>query len=299
MSGAAADRLAIDYYRPDPRLAPYVSGYHCYRLRLAPGERHADLFFPGWTNLRFSLAAEPWGVRLGRRDFAPVPRAALFGPTSHAGYVEAGSGALVGAGLTPLGWARLFGRDASAFADRIEPLDRLLGDDAGALAGRLEAGETPSAVFDAFFAARLAARAPEPPELARLLAAIADPDIASVGALRAAVGLPPRTLNRISRSGLGFTPKLLLRRARFMRALIAALGLERGRWAEAIVPAGYFDQSHFLRDCRLFLGMPLGRFAALPKPLAERSLRLRDFALGAPVQALHRLSEAPPAAGQL
>lgn len=53
--------------------------------------------------------------------------------------------------------------------------------------------------------------------------------------------------------------------------------------------AGYYDHSHFLRDCRLFLGMPLRDFARLPKPMAEISMRLRAQVLGAPTQALHRI----------
>ncbi|MBV9929470.1 MAG: AraC family transcriptional regulator [Alphaproteobacteria bacterium] len=287
MADAGTDRLTIDYVQPDPRLTPYVSGYHRYALRLDPGERHGDVFFPGWINLRFSLEAEPWQVRLGRRAF-PVPEAALFGPSRHAGYVDAGRGTLLGAGLTPLGWARLFGGDVSLHADRIAPLDRLLGPDTETLAARLGAGEPFADVLDSYFLARLAATPTEPPEVAALFSALGGVAADSVIDLGRLIGTSPRTLNRVSRTAFGFTPKVLLRRARFMRALLAALAVERGGWAEAIAAAGYYDHSHFLRDCRLFLDMPLGEFAALPKPLAERSLRLRAAALGAPAQALHR-----------
>jgi AraC-like DNA-binding protein len=290
----SGDRLAIEYERPDPRLAPYVSGYHRYTLRLGAGERIKDVVFPGWANLRFSAQAEPWQVRLGRRTFAPVPEAALFGPSSHAGYVEAGSGTLIGAGITPVGWARLFGEEASAFADRVARLERLIGPDAARLAFELGGGAAPAAVLDAFFLARLEQAPAEPPEVAVLLAALGDTRIDTVTALAERLGASLRTVRVLSRSAFGFTPKLLLRRARFMRALTAALPLGRGRWSEALGPAGYYDQSHFLKDCRLFLGCSLGAFAAYPKPLAELSIRVRDEALGAPVQALHRQGEMPP-----
>lgn len=293
MNRGDEDRLTIEYQRPDPRLSPYISGYHRYTLRLGAGERIRDVFFPGWANVRFSVDAEPWQVRLGRRSFVQVPDAALFGPSSHAGYVESGSGMLVGAGITPLGWARLFRDDASAFADRVTPLERVMGPDAARLAAELGSGGAPAAIFDAFFLGRLAQAQPEAPQVAALFAALGDAGIETVSALGERLGVSLRTVSRVSRSAFGFTPKLLLRRARFMRALTAALTLGRGRWSEALGPAGYYDQSHFLKDCRLFLGCSLGAFAAYPKPLAELSIRLRDQALGAPVQALHRGGEMP------
>ncbi|HEY0312958.1 MAG TPA: helix-turn-helix domain-containing protein [Allosphingosinicella sp.] len=279
--------MAIEHERPDPKLAPYVSGYHRYTIRIDAGERITDVLFPGWANLRFSVQADPWQVRLGRRTFSPVPEAALFGPSSHAGYVEAGSGTLIGAGITPIGWARLFAEEASAFADRVVPLERLIGPNAERLAFELGGGAAPAAVFDAFFLARLEQAPAEPPEVAALLAALGDTRIDTVTALAERLGVPLRSVSRVSRSAFGFTPKRLLRRARFMRALLAALALGRGRWSEALGPAGYYDQSHLLKDCRLFLGCSLGAFAAYPKPLAELSIKLRD-------QALHPGAEIPP-----
>jgi AraC-like DNA-binding protein len=269
------DRLTVEYERPDPRLSSYVSGYHRTTLRLGSGERIKDVFFPGWANVRFSVGAEPWQVRLGRRTFAPAPDAALFGPSSHAGYVEAGSGTLVGADMTPVGWARLFGEDASGFADRVVPLDRLIGPDAMRLAAELAGGGAPKPIFDAFFLARLERAPAEPPDVAALLAALDDTGIDTVTALAERLGASLRTLSRVSRCAFGFTPKLLLRRARFMRALTAALAVGRGRWSEALGPAGYYDQSHFLKDCRLFLGCSLGAFEAYPKPLADLSVEAR------------------------
>jgi hypothetical protein len=287
--GARADeRFAMRYWRPDAKLAPYVSGYHLYSIRLEPGERVDDVFFPAWINIRFTLDADPWRVRFGRRLFDPVPSAALFGPTSHAGYSNGGSGILIGAGITPAGWARLFARNASLLADRVVPLEQLLGADALRLRARLDAGASPAETFDHWLLDRLDGSVPEAPEVGTLFAALGDSAVDTVAALEERLGVAGRALNRLSRVSFGFTPKLLLRRARFMRALMGAVALGRGRWSEAIGPAGYYDQSHFLRDCRLFLDMPLGEFVGRRKPLAELSMKLRTERLGAPAQALHR-----------
>ena len=141
--------IAVEFWLPDPALRRYVSGYHRYVLqRDAGAEPFRDVFFPSWANIRFSLNAEPWSVALDRRRFDPVPDSAFFGPSSHAGYVTAGSGTLVGLGLTPAGWAQLHGGDLSRLADRVVALEDVFPAWC-AMHGRLASGERPATVFDA------------------------------------------------------------------------------------------------------------------------------------------------------
>ncbi len=277
----------MTFWRPDPRLAPFVSGYHRYAIGGAPGKRVQDVFYPAWTNLRFTYDAEgPWSVRIRRRSFDPVPESALFGPTSHAGYVETSRGWMIGAGVTPAGWARLFGGDASAVADRIVPLGVVV-DDAETLRRAVVAAESPNGAFDAWFLDRLAARPPADPAVDAIFQQINDPAIVEIATLAARIGLVPRALLRITQHNFGFAPKLLLRRARFLRALIAASASDRGGWAGAARGAGYWDGSHFLRDCHLFLDRKLSDFIAMEKPLNRLSTAARNAVLGAPMQSLH------------
>lgn len=285
--GGAGDGFELEYWRPSPALAPYVSGYHRYTLRLAPGERHADVFFPGWANLRFSIGADPWSIRIGARSF-PVPEAALFGPTSRAGYVECGRGTLFGIGLTPLGWARFFGDGADEAADRVVPPEGLLAAEAAFVLRELHAGRPAPGLFDEWLLGRLERTAPEPESVGTIFGLLADASLISAAALSLRSGIAPRPLVRETRRHFGFAPKLLLRRARFLRALLAVGGLDQGARAEAIAAAGYWDRSHFVRDCQSFLGMPLRDFLRLSKPIANASLELRARTLGAPVQGLHR-----------
>lgn len=283
-SGESPD--AVAFWRPDAALAPYVSGYHRYVIGGAPLRTIDDVFFPAWTNLRFTLAAEqPWTVKFSRRLPVTVPEAALFGPTSCAGYVRAGRGTLVGVGVTPVGWARLFGSDLSAHADRITPLGIVAPDAADAQA-RLVAGEEPAAVFDAWLLARLATAPPENPAVARVFEALADPSIVTALALAERTGLQPRQLLRTARRAFGFSPKLLLRRARFVRALMSAAAQGRGAWHDATAAAGYWDHSHFLRDCRLFLDTTMSKFMAMERPLNRASALARTATLGQPMQSM-------------
>lgn len=281
------ERLSIWYAPPAPHLARYLTAYDAYDARLAAGEEGADVFPPAWGAIRFRTGATDWGVRIGRRRFDPGPADALFGPTSHAGFSRFGPGRMVCVGLTPLGWARFVRRDASLHADRITPLGAVWPERAAALRAAVEGADDPAAAFDGFFTDLLDHSAPEDDAVGRLLALLLDPEVATIADLAERMGLPPRTVARLSTVHFGFTPKLLLRRARFMRALIRMLGTGRGGWKAIAGEAGYHDQSHLVRDCQLFLDMPMSAFVQRPKPLFEASLRLRMAVLGTPAQALH------------
>ena len=98
----------IRYWKPAPALAGLVSGYHFYAVQVPPGQPHLDVFQPAWANLRIVLTPETeWRVRVGEGPWKPVDNCALFGPSSQVTWSQSGSGIVIGAGLTPLGWARL------------------------------------------------------------------------------------------------------------------------------------------------------------------------------------------------
>lgn len=279
--------ISIDFWQPAPELRAYVSGYHRYELgNRGSGMRYNDVFFPAWANIRFSLDADPWSVRIGRRTFDPVPERALFGPSSQAGYVAAGGGAMIGFGITPLGWWRLHGGDVSKLADRVVPLKAVFPWLDG-LAQEIGASADPAALFDRHLKSRLDSCERGNPAIEILFQRLLDPVVQRVDDLGAGLGLNGRQIARLTRSCFGFTPKLLLRRARFLRAFSVVRNSERGHWKDAIPAAGYWDGSHFLRDCHQFLGMPLNEFMAMPRPINRISMQRRDAILGAPMQSLH------------
>jgi AraC-like DNA-binding protein len=177
-----------------------------------------------------------------------------------------GRGIYVGAELTPAGWARLVGADASRFADRVVPLRNILGDDAEKLERALARTEDVAKTLDLYFLARLEASNPVAADVEALLLRLADPATASVEALAGALGLPQRALLRLARRTAGFSTKLLMRRRRFLEAAVGTLTVERGSWSQHLGVHGYRDQSHFVKDCNHFLGSPFGSFRALHDP---------------------------------
>jgi AraC-like DNA-binding protein len=69
---------------------------------------------------------------------------------------------------------------------------------------------------------------------------------------------------------IGITPKRLCRIARFQETarLISVSGVRN--WADLAVDAGYFDQSHFIKEFKKYSGLT-------PTRLVERTLHLTDF----------------------
>lgn len=281
---------------PDAALLSYVSGYHAYSAGGQAGAPVTDWFFPGWSNIRFTLQAGPWNVSFGADGpIYHVPGASLFGPASKAIQSVACGGILIGAGLTPLGYSRLFSAPALANTDRISELTDEW-PDASALHRDLASAGSMShvkAIFDAEIRRRLRPMRPEAEAriLALLNLLVQDHGI-SVEETADLLGLPLRSLNRMAARSFGFSPKLLLRRSRFLKSLVAVLR-EPGRPLCQTIDPAYFDQSHFIRDSHDFLGMPPQKFLERVTPLMRQSITNRERALGGPLQGLHTVK--PPA----
>lgn len=72
--------------------------------------------------------------------------------------------------------------------------------------------------------------------------------------LAAAVGTSRRSLERLFRARLGCSPKALCDVLRFQSAMRHAQAGGAVNWADIAHAAGYFDQSHLIRDFRRFAG---------------------------------------------
>lgn len=285
----AAEAMRMKYWKPSPRLEGLISGYHLYAVLPPAGSVHRDVFQPAWFNLR--VLADPetrWHVRCGSADDIRVPDVSLFGPSSAACWSQSETGTVIGAGITPIGWARLGSCSAADLANRVVPARNALGASVGELAAALRScadHEKIPQIFNAWFLQLMGEPHRDEEAIVRLFAALLDPNIRTVGQLSGSVGLEPRTLERLSRKAFGFAPKLLLRRARFLRSLHALIHGGPGRRALAI-DAGYTDYSHFIREAHEFLGMKPTQFLDACGPMFTRSLQLRQAVLGAPAQAL-------------
>lgn len=99
------------------------------------------------------------------------------------------------------------------------------------------------------------------------------PAAASVSALARAAGLSCRQLQRKFRRHVGLEPKLFARIQRFQRVFRAVEHLRGAPWAGVAAECGYFDQAHFIKECRQFSGLtPSALFGQLA-PMTEQFTR--------------------------
>ncbi|WP_416909030.1 MAG: helix-turn-helix domain-containing protein [Polymorphobacter sp.] len=251
-----------------------------------------DMIHPEWTNIRFTLTGR-WTVqRLGGPLWA-FEDAAVFGPSSRgAQVISTPHSALLGLGLLPLGWARLMGGPARRLADQAVPLEREWAD-AGALRAAVLAADGIddwAAILDAALMRRLVEAPEPPPMLARALDVLVNGEISDVAHYAGAVGVSVRTLERLCSSWFGFGPKSLLRRQRFLRSLDVMMRMPDVPLGQAYHP-GYVDQSHFIHEFKMFMGMAPGRYLAQPRVMMQRAALARQALLGQSLQGLQ-----PPAA---
>jgi len=285
ISGTAHAVPDVRFHLAAPPLRDLITSYYVVE---APGPLH-DSLHPEWANIRFGFAGIWEFEDFHGDDILTAPVATLFGPTDRGRRFSTSGGSTLGIGLTPLGWLRLVGGDAARVANRIVPLGDTLGVDGATICRALAACATELeriAYLDALLARR-AARSSSREELTRRAhAALVTGAIEDVGDFAAQVGVERRTLNRLCMRVFGFTPVRLLARQRFLRTL-AAIRDHLDRPLSELIDGDYYDQAHFNRDFKAFMGMTPTAYFNSPREMLRRAGTERHKALGAAVQGLH------------
>ncbi len=270
----AAPSIGLGYLEPASDLRALISSYY-YFWADTPEVR--DVMRADLGQLRFMLSGHGHYELAGSLR-VKTPDACLLGPSMTATRIDvAGPVAVFGVGLHPAGWAALVQEDASRHADTaccaIGRFDGLLDD----MLERLRAcptAEAMVAIADARFQA-IASRSPPPP---LAMTAITDDWLTgdtnpNVDALVAALGVSPRQVERLTRRIYGAPPKLLARKYRTLRAA-SLIGTSALHWSDAVGDA-FFDQSHFIRDFKRFIGLTPTQFQNDPPPITRLTLQRR------------------------
>lgn len=275
----------VRFHLAAPALRDLVTSYYVVD---APGPLH-DSLHPEWANIRFGFAGIWEFEDFHSDDLITAPNATLFGPTDRGRRFSTSGGSTLGIGLTPLGWLRLVGGDAGRVANRILPLGNALGVDGMKIGSKLAACATELervAYLDKLLTRR-ASRSSSREELTRRAhAALIAGEIDDVGDFAAQVGVERRTLNRLCVRVFGFTPVRLLARQRFLRTL-GAVRDHLDRPLSEVIDGAYYDQAHFNRDFKSFMGMTPMAYFNSPREMLRRAGTERHKALGAAVQGLH------------
>ena len=244
-------------------LAPFV---HRHMHGMGRDGRPASLRIPPTGGIFLSyVPGSPLAVRFGDRTYEARPRFFIGGQLRREQplLVSDGRFELIGTELTPTGFYRLFGRDASTYTDSIHDLSEHFPQHAAWLDARLDDGaplrERIAVIEDLL--RRLAGDARETPRVDAAVRLIASRrGVVSVGELADEVGLTSRQLHRRFVRAVGVSPKHYAKIVQVNEVFGALLAGDYEHIRALALDHGYYDQAHFIRDFQRFVGMSPMRF---------------------------------------
>ena len=190
-------------------------------------------------------------------------------------------------GFAPGGFQRLFGVDIFELSDRCYSAMDVIGPKIGALHDAIAESPTVRAkvhIVETFLLARaaVARRKEATHRLARLL--IASHGGFKIACLVEASGMSDRQFRREFLRKLGMSPKHYAKVERFSYALRLKESCPWLSWAEVSAEAGYFDQTHLVKDFRILGGAAPTQLIdiAAMHPLGEQPIEFMDGTVAKP-----------------
>jgi AraC-like DNA-binding protein len=249
----------MSMFRPGPRTAAFVERYtivesdeETTRVLLPEAGLHVGIRYAGAATLVEDGRARrlPDAVVTGLRDSTRTMQ-------THAG------GGIVVALFRPTGAAAMFDMPLHELFGATLRLDTVLArHEVALLSERIaEAGDGAArvAVLDDHIADRIARRGPADSLVERAVEVLArSRGTTRIGALADELDLGRDALEKRFRRVVGGSPKQLASLLRVKRAI--ELGRAGTSWSTVAVRAGYFDQSHFIREFRAIAGESPARF---------------------------------------
>jgi AraC-like DNA-binding protein len=175
-----------------------------------------------------------------------------------------GPSAVIGVHFRPGGAAAFFGGALPELRNRTELLEDLWGPAARELREQLQAAGSPRRALQLLHGhllQRLHDAAPPDPLVAAAIDAFRrDPARARVEPVQRDSGCTPAQFIRRFEQSVGLTPKRYARVLRFGVLLPSLVRCGPRDWAQIAAGAGYYDQSHLIREFRELAGMAPGAY---------------------------------------
>lgn len=205
--------------------------------------------------------AEPYRVRVDGGKTSTMPDVSLVGPQTYrrAQVCLSGSVHVFNVLFQPCGLNRLVGINMTSLVNQDPAASDVFGKSAVRLGDAVRMApnfDQRVAVVERWIETMLERRGPDGPIGIASRRMIAVSGGARIDDLVAASGLSTSQFQRRFATEVGMAPKLFARTIRFDRTLAARRDAPRKPWTEIIHDLGYFDQAHFIRECRAFAGLP-------------------------------------------
>lgn len=237
-------------YRPNPQLADLIEWYWRVRWDVPDHEPY--------TQHTLSNASVHLVVERGRCRIQGV----VSGRFTR---VLEGRGRVFGVKFRPAGFHPFRGGPVSELTDGNIAIGDVFGPGGEDLAQEILSLDDEARIVelcDAFFEARLPPEDPMVPTLNSVAARIIDDRaITSVDQVVRFSGIGRRTLQRLFKEYVGVSPKWVICRYRLHEAEQRLAAGEQVDLATLAQDLGYYDQAHFARDFRAFVGRPPSAYA--------------------------------------
>ena len=275
----ARERIRLEFLPPPEQLRPFVTTFYSLRC----DEREIQDCLPaavGYLTVNLSGGGD---LHFADGRSEPSLEAMFLTPTTAAVRIAVeGPWHMIGAALSPLGWAALTGLHAGSVADRVLPASEVLGSLAGDLVQRLRDAAGDDSAQAAILAEVIGSRLrPVKPRHIQVIQAIADWLSSGfdppVSALPERANYSIRQVERLCERYFGVPPKQLARKYRALRVAAMLQAPDTSSDQVAALKELYFDQSHLIRDMRHYLGRTPNRIFDGSAPVLSATSSVRSY----------------------
>jgi AraC-like DNA-binding protein len=252
--------MEFQYFQPAKILVPYIRHYYLFESSEPVG--YEDTVFPsGDMEVIFNLGNGIWeSYRQGH--YKKNPAIELWGQITRPLQIRsAGAHSMLGVRFFPHATSFLLDDEIGIFNDQVSDLSDVLGRNIRDLHIQLADSNSINArvaLLDAFFTERLT-RAPKKVQrlhkVAHILSSITQGATENnIGRVADTHGITSRHLHKLVYQHTGLSPKSFDKIHRFKTSL-KLIGENKLPLTSIAYDAGYFDQSHFIRDFKSFTGL--------------------------------------------
>ena len=252
--------MEFQHFQPTQILAPYIRHYYVFESE--GNTAYADTVFPsGDMEVIFNLGGGIW-ESFHENGFHKNPAIELWGQVTRPLPIRSsGAHLMLGVRFFTHATSFLLDDEIGVFNDQVSDLTDVMGKDIRDLHNRLlEANSTSMRItlLDSFFTNKLmqaSRRHDRLDKVARILTSITkDPTENNIGRIAGTFGITTRYLHKLVYQHTGLSPKSFDKIHRFKTSL-KLIGENKLPLTSIAYDAGYFDQSHFIRDFKSFTGL--------------------------------------------
>lgn len=267
--------VELRYWEPPEKLRYYFGSIYLFVAHISD---YKDMTRADMPQLRFMLSGSGEYEFHDGAVFA-TPEVCMVGPTMGATHFSLqGTAEVFGISVLPLGWHAMGCPDAHLWVDKLCDANVKAGPQYGQQLELLRATPDRDAAAASIWKFLEAQLKPVSKQMMDLVTTIdewlGDADSPQIEDIVAKTGLSARQLARYTNKLYGAPPKLLARKYRALRCA-SQIVIDRKNWMELCDEGNFYDQSHFIREIKQFLGHTPHQLLHDPTAVARLTVQRR------------------------